>query len=106
MFTSLTSNAASVSSRPQLWFPEQRVGTQEKSQVQKPIARQLEPALSSKPSRIVKTPAGDAFQSSVPASVKPKASHQLTEESTPDDIPTKAFVKLGSSVGTVFDIQF
>jgi hypothetical protein len=104
MFTPLSSNAVSASSLPQIFFPEttQRLGYEKKeAQVQKTTARNLQPKASNA-IRVSKNPAGDSFQSSRPAEAK----HKLSEQSTPDDLPTKAFTGLGSSVGSFFGIQF
>jgi hypothetical protein len=101
MFTSLTSSALSVSPRPQIFFPEQRVGTEQKSApVQKP-ARQIQPNVSKGTVRTTKNTHGDVAQFS-----SPKVRNEPIEESTPDsDFPTKAFTGLGSSMSNLFGIQ-
>ncbi len=106
MFTPLSSSTLSVASRPQIWFPEQRLGSQKKdAQIQKPTARNLQPKASNAV-RVSKSPAGDSFQSSRPVSGTAKPTQKLSEQSTPDsDFTTSAFAKLGSQVGTVFGIQ-
>jgi hypothetical protein len=104
MFTPLSPNAVSAYSRPQIYFPEtQRLGTQKKeAEVQKPTVRQIQPKASTDV-RVSKSPAGDSFQSSRPST---KAKSNVSEQSTPDDLPTKAFTGLGASVGNIFGIQF
>jgi hypothetical protein len=103
MFTPLSSNAVSAYSRPQIWFPQQRVGSQQKvTQIQKPTARNLQPQASNTV-RVSKSPAGDSFQSSRPVSGTTKKSN-VTEQSA-SDIPTEAFTRLGASMGSIFGIQ-
>jgi hypothetical protein len=101
MFTPLSSNAVSAYSCPQIWFPQQRVGTQQKvTQIQKPTARNLQPQASN---AVRVSPAGDSFQSSRPVSGTTKKSN-VTEQSA-SDIPTEAFTRLGASMGSIFGIQ-
>ncbi|MCE2930702.1 MAG: hypothetical protein LW809_04880 [Vampirovibrionales bacterium] len=104
MFSPVSSNVVSLSSRPQIWLPEQRLGNQKKSsQVQKPMARQLQPK-ASHVVRVSKSPAGDSFQSSRPASSQSKVAGKITEQSA-SDIPTEAFTSLGASMVNIFGIQ-
>jgi hypothetical protein len=94
-------------SRPHIFFPEQRVGAQSSTTAVQPISP-TSPETSAVSQ--VKNLHGDSFQRSVqstaPKSVGAKARPQVSEQSTPDDLPTSAFAKLGSSVGMVFGIQF
>ena len=107
MYTSVHSNASRVMSRPQIYFPDQRLG----AQTNPPAVQSIQPTSpeTSAVSR-VKNPHGDTFQRSAQSTAsKPvgaKARPQVSEQSTPDDLPTSAFAKLGSSVGMVFGIQF
>ena len=104
MYTLSNFNASSVASRPQIWFPEQRSGRQEV--VESP--RHLQPKTAQVGS-LVKNGHGDVaqFSSSVKGNHKAEANaKQSKEELTTDDLPTKAFTGLGSSVGNFFGIQF
>jgi hypothetical protein len=107
MYTSMLSNASRVMSRPQIYFPEQRLGAQSSATAVQSI-QPISPEKSAVSQ--VKNLHGDSFQRSVqstaPKSALTKARPQVSEQSTPDDLPTSAFAKLGSSVGMVFGIQF
>jgi hypothetical protein len=107
MYTPMSLNASRVASPLQIYFPEQRLGAQSNT----PAVQAIQP-LSPKASSAsgVKNLHGDSFQRNTPSiapkSVGTKARPQLSEQSTPDDLPTSAFAQLGSSVGMVFGIQF
>jgi hypothetical protein len=107
MYTSVHSNASRVMSRPQIFFPEQRVGARSSATAVQSI-QPISPETSAEAQ--VKNLHGDTFQRSAQSTpskpVGAKARPQVSEQSTPDDLPTSAFAKLGSSVGMVFGIQF